>query len=376
MARFTVYVDESGNSGSNFLDHEQPIFTLVGLGIDHEKMVPILLKVEKLKKDYGINSNQTLHAKNLRKFRRINLASELLNLSLDYTLGLFLIIVEKQFTIATYIDNEFLEPGFNDKCDDRWIHPLSGKNERANFFYNNLSQEAFEVCGRAFKTGEDFRKAYELIRRDIKEKSFKNDLYNTLEGVEPNLSKLSNVIASINSKNEKIYSVSGVAKSPNLSSFISLLNKIELYYSLFEGSEVELVFDSSRQYDKAFEFWFNGLRDAKKNSINFTGRLPIRFGYDYLKKFRTESSTNSVFLQMTDILATSIKDVVQKILKDDGREKYSEAEYNLLFFINQHLLSFEGQFCTYIVPDKLLEKFAKTQMDTARVILKNKFRDS
>ena len=99
MKKHTVFLDESGNTGSNLLDFNQPIFTFVGIGIDHEKMAQILLDVEDIKSKYSFNRNQRLHAINIRKKRRNNLVKEILELLLEYKCFLFVNIAEKRFVI-------------------------------------------------------------------------------------------------------------------------------------------------------------------------------------------------------------------------------------------------------------------------------------
>lgn len=365
MGKATVFMDESGNTGSNLLDPEQQIFTFVGIGIDNDEMVPILIELEKIKIKYGIPPNHRIHAKNLRPHRRALLTREIFDLLMKHHFIFFLSLVEKKFTIATYVDNDFYDPVYNDLCDNSWTYPHD-KNERANFFYDHLSEEAMIACGKAFSTGQNMRETYELVRNSIEGKNYKLDLFSILEGAKPHLEDLGNAIISINDGNESLNLAKGVAQSPNFFSFCGLLNKIENYYSK-TGSSAELVFDSSRQFNISFLEFFKKLRDAEKTIFQFGERLPQILGYQSIHYFMYEKSQNSVFLQLADLIATSVKDVIQKIYWDTGDEHYSEFESFILFFIHEGWQRFDDQFFDFIMSTSLTKKMVTTLYDENRM---------
>lgn len=372
MKKYTVYIDESGNTGSNLLDFSQPIFTFVGIGIDHENMIPILLSLDQIKTRFRLPKDHALHAKKLTQKTREKLSREILELLIQYRFDFFYSVVEKKFTIATYVDSEFFDPVYNDKCDNSWTLPSHKHNERADFFYNNLTEQAFLACGKAFQTGEGVKEAYELVNESIKGKKWDLDLYDIIQGAESHLEKLASDLSSFNSSNAELGIPAGVAQSPNFFTFCGLINKIEYFYSIRENSSVHLVFDSAAQFNAAFLKFFERFRDAEKMVFHFKGKVPRIFGFENVRSFTDESRKNSAFLQMSDIVATAIKDVVQKVYLDDGTQHYSEVECFILFLTIGHWEKFEDRFCDFIVSSQLLKKLYSTFYDTKRMaILRN-----
>ena len=64
----TIFMDESGNTGSNLLDRFQPVFTFVGIGIDNAYLKVIKNELLSLKRRYNIQSE--LHGKAIFKRKR------------------------------------------------------------------------------------------------------------------------------------------------------------------------------------------------------------------------------------------------------------------------------------------------------------------
>ena len=76
-----------------------------------------------------------------------------------------------------------------------------------------------------------------------------------------------------------------------------------------------ITFDHSRQYTVAFLNMFKRLRDAKNTTLEMKGKLPLRLGYDALKRFDADRSRQNSFLQLSDLLATSFMDCLIKAHK-------------------------------------------------------------
>lgn len=354
MKRSTVYIDESGNTGSNLLDTQQPIFTLIGVGIVHDHMVDILKRIDEIKAIHKIPMKNELHAKNLRSHRRDHITKDIIDILIEHKTIFFILIVEKRFTIASSIDNDFFDPVYNDRCDNSWTFP-NGKNERANFLYVCLSEEAMNACGISFCTGENLRDAYQLVLRDIEGKHHEPNLHYILQGAELHLNQLSKTIQDANTSAEPIDLRHKVLKSPNLFSFCDLLNKIENFYRN-NGFIVDVVFDSAHQYNASFSQFFEKLKTAEKSSLILEGSIPRLFGYESMKTFETIESKESAFLQITDMIATSINNLIRKISEDNGSNEYSEYDCFLLRFIFTFNSIFGDQFISFVVSDKILDK--------------------
>lgn len=372
MDKYSIYLDESGNTGSDFLNLTQPIFTFVGIGINHNNMARIINGVEDVKIRHNRRLDQPLHAKKINDKTRNLISKEIFDLLIKNKSNLFISISEKKFVIATYIDSDFFDPVYNSKCDNTWTHPSPEMNKRSNFLYENISDETFAVCGSAFRDGNDIKKAYELVRADIKNKKYEIDLYDILIGVEPNLDDLAEVIKTQNSSANILGASAGVLQSPNFFSFCALINKVEQLYSKIGVNNIELVFDSSIQFNRAFLNIFDKLKNAEKTTVQFKDSFPLIFGYESLDKFRYENAKSNIFLQISDIVATSIKNVVQKIYIDNGTSKYNDFETFILYFLTSYFREFGDTFCSFVIPDSLGAKMINILFDKNRISIRSK----
>lgn len=372
IKKYSVFMDESGNSGSNFLDLQQPIFSLIGLGINDDRMVDIINEIDKIRKKYKVMKGHRLHAKRMNVDRREKMTREIIEMLMTKEFSLFFSIIEKKYLISTYIDSDLYDPYYNDNCDNTWTYPGIKHNERANFFYNNIKEDTIVACGKAFQTGEDLKIAFELIKRDIHGKKYEIDLYDILCGAERHLEDLADTISYLNSGNDEMAPKSGVAQSPNLISFCGLLSKIEYFHSMIEGSKVKLVFDHSRQFNLSFSNFFDKLKNAKKISIKSEDKYPSVMGYDHIESFNFEKSENSIFLQLADLIATAIMKVTQKVLNDKKNQNYSEFELYILFIIFSHWFEFKNLFCDILIPNSgFLKVFKILDKESSRFSFNN-----
>lgn len=372
MSEYTIFMDESGNTGSNYLDFTQPIFTFSGIGIEHQKMASLEKETLRLKSKHRIPQNTEIHAKNLFKRQKERAIRDFLELLMYHEFMLFFSIVEKKFAIATFIDSEFFDPIHNDKCDNTWTHPSPKMNERSNFFYDHVSEEAILACGKAFRSGDGMRQAYELVRRDIKGKQYEIDLYDILGGVEAHLEEIAELISSLCSSDIEIGVPMGSVNTPNFICFSELTQKIDDFYSCVETNSIRLVFDASNEYNNIFKFIVERLISSGKHITIFSSGSMRTLGFNCIERFDCEDSKNNIFLQLSDLVATSIRNVIQKVCFDSGIYQYSELESLILHMIYSHKEEFENTFCNLLISDCLGAKIVRTIFDKKRnPILKN-----
>jgi hypothetical protein len=269
-------------------------------------------------------------------------------------------VTEKKFAIATFVDSEFFDPAYNDKTDTTWTHTSPEMNKRSNFFYNNLSDEALIACGKAFRTGENIKEAYELVRRDIKGKEYTIDLYEILAGAEPHLDELSEITSDFNKSNTDLGIHTGAVNTPNFIAFTGLIQKIDDFFIQINANDASLIFDSSREYNVTFNFMVERLKAAGKHITVFPTGSMQTLGFDRISQFTYKDSKDSILIQLSDLYATSVRNVFQKIYYDDGSEKYSKFESFILYFVISTWDEFQSLFGERLISDSFYAKVAKT----------------
>ncbi len=326
MANYTVYVDESGNSGVNFLDPKQPILTFAALGIKHENMADITTEELRLRKKYKISPHVELKAKNIFRRHKHMFIKDLLEMLMQHgsSFMLFCSVYEKLYAVASYIDYDFLDTEYNSLAKDIWHDPPDKHALRADIFYNNLSKRTLAACAKAFTTGENLLEAYNAVRGEIKDKKSDSNLYDILSGVEEHLEELANGI-------KRLYSGRPLDKpvlTPNFSAFCGIINKAEYWYRNV-GVRARVVFSESKEYNKLFLDIFQRLRAApKKAVVKIPGRQPFILGYESLTEFTYESAETSTFLQYADLAASALQRAVRKV--QNGETVFDELDLFML----------------------------------------------
>ena len=114
-----------------------------------------------------------------------------------------------------------------------------------------------------------------------------------------------------------------------------------------------ITFDHSRQYTVAFLDMFSRLRDAKNIRLEMKGTLPLQLGYNALKRFDADKSKKNSFLQLSDLVATSVMDCLLKAQKGVA---LSVDEACLLYLIVDHRRKFEETFSDFLVSTRFLSQ--------------------
>jgi hypothetical protein len=96
------------HTGSNLLDADQPIFTLVGIGVKNLRHEHIAKQIKSLKSKYKIGDDVELHTKSVFKRGKEKIARDIMEILIEDGVELFFSLVEKRFAIATFIESVFL----------------------------------------------------------------------------------------------------------------------------------------------------------------------------------------------------------------------------------------------------------------------------
>jgi len=341
-----IFIDEAGNTGSRLID-SQPFLSMVAIGLPENRLTHIISALEAMRKRERIAGE--LHAKSLRDWRRTRIARELLEVLMKEEMSLFLGICEKHFVISTFIDDDFLDPAYNDKCDNSFTWPF-GKRERASLIHSKLSEEAAQACSNFFQKGEGAESALALVIECLKG----TPLHELMLGVKIN--ELEETIRDLNCNPTEHSMKRGVLKSPNFFTIMGMFSKIEYHYRFGLVADAEIIFDSSPQYDSSFISFFDLLKKANPSILGIGREIPHIFGYESVKQLKCESSSSEPILQIADVIATSINDLMTKLAASPEPPYLVDDEIFLIWLIFQHWHEFDDRFCDYVMSDFMFKR--------------------
>ncbi len=351
MQSSKVFIDESGNTGDDLLNLDQPIFALVGVGVDAKAERKVKSAIVNLRKKYCIAKGQELKGQRLLRGRKKWLIKDLADAIFQSDGMVFLVLVEKRFNVCSFIVDDLFDPAYNDNCDNSWTHFRPEKIQIAEIFYDHLSGETLRLAAQFLRSGQGITELFERLLHELRSVNYSIPLAQTVSGVRSHLEHLSAVVASISGANQDIEVASGVMNSPNYFSFFDLMNKAEFFYSQ-RRARARLIFDSARQFDESFAAAFRRLKRARRAVLyERPGSIPFILGYRAIRDFTTASSNRTPLLQCGDLLATGIAQTVKKI--NAGGSPEDQVDFALL-----GLPGALGPFFTCIVSARLVSRMA------------------
>lgn len=328
-----TYLDESGNSGKNLRDENQPFFTLGAVIIYDKKLDELKKFISKippaLKDDQGEvkGNNIACYQPKLGLKILTEIIPQLCKMA-------FFNVVEKKFMIAGQIVENFFDPAYNDKTDDSWTHRSENKIIVANFFYENLTEKSINLVHNAFLSNdlEKMFAGYNQIVEEIKGVENELDIFNLLLGAKKHLASLTADLFNSNAKNGIKKGVpKNTINTPNVAAYFAQISEIENFLSCIEEKS-SLIFDSSEQYNKIFDALLKIMNEPSKKILPISDEQFIKFGFEYLNSFSSESSNSNPGLQLADILSSNVNYVFNKIIDKDIKE-LNEVEVELILFI-------------------------------------------
>lgn len=171
----------------------------------------------------------------------------------------------------------------------------------------------------------------------------------------PNIDNLCDVIAlsGSRSKNDPLRTSKYLVRTPNVTSFFEMINRIEDHYRGGTNSTVELVFDSSKQFDEVYGYLHNILSNAKDGELRFSGYSPIIFGFKHLKSFTSADSKNEPLLRAVDLFSAGIRLAFELIAAQYPPPQINESLRFFLGFIGANI---QTPLYNYVISDSVAKK--------------------
>ncbi len=154
---YYLYLDETGDHGLSFIDHNYPIFLLCGCLFNQIEMENMEKKVNLFKQKYFSTSNVILHSREIRKCEGSFQILFDLNLKAKFYEDMNLIIKNSKFKIiGVGINKEEYIKRYGKSAKDPYALSLSFIIERLIFYLDELNKEAeVEIIAEKRGTKED-----------------------------------------------------------------------------------------------------------------------------------------------------------------------------------------------------------------------------
>lgn len=321
--KYTVFCDESGNSGSNYLDFDQPFYTIAGWIVPNEEINNTCSVLDCAK---SLSVTGELHGSNIIRGKRGQKAIHDLFLKIG-KIGCIpsFIIAEKKFCIAAKIIEVLLDPEYNKRVSKKFTYDKLAKKEIAEIIYK-FPNETLEIFAHGY-----ISKDTNIIKDSIKSISLCFNLVDKSNISKILLGSLGLIDKNILSEREcDDYLPNKAMASLNLPVIVSYFNMIEKLGRSIDA-EFTMVHDETKQLEPAFCEVFKRFANAIPAEVSLTDGTKIVLGFKKLNNLSFSNSKENLWIQSADLLSSTINRCSKLIINDNNLNKQLKELFNLIF---------------------------------------------
>ena len=305
MDKFTLFIDEAGNTGSRYLDDNQPFLVLAGWIIEDSKIEKLSKSIETLERDYS-STTYELKGKNLIKYARGQRFILKIIKSISSFGGLpFIFLVEKRYMVCAKIVETYLDPKFNDRAYIREQYDLEFRQTVAQQIYDTKSN-LIEKFADAYKT-RNSGLIRELNIEFVNE--FKSlgltELSGKFLGAYDKIKEQMDIEFEVFEKNRNLDTL-------NIPMLVAMFQYVENYLP----SPIKIIHDNTDTFKDAFFRVYSILNNGSEGFIQFDNGYKQFFGLKSIYHFSLEDSKSLPLLRAADYAAASAYEYLKLIYAD------------------------------------------------------------
>ncbi len=330
MENLHVFCDESGNTGINLVDPQQPILVVGGWVVPATKSNQANELVARLMKP----TIDELHGiKLLRTSKGRKIILKLILGLCELNCLPVSVVAEKRYILAYTILDTFLDPGSNPRSPRDYDFNASNKLELADIMYE-LPDTILLEFARAYKT-LDRELLLDSLRKVNTALSLRlhTTLADMLMGCLP---YIDNLIKDNISDRSLLPANTMIA--PNSSAFVRFFQYLEELGRMGNSGQISITHDNNEEFKEAFQNILAVYRDSEENVVHLAPRKNLYYGFKSVKYLRFADSKNEPLLQAADVLVSSIQRYALSVYYKDKRIPKELRE------ITSYLLPEEGKY--------------------------------
>jgi len=311
MKKSIVYCDESGNTGPNYIDPQQPFYVLAGWWVEENKESYSIDAVNSVLHAYTESASEIKGAalvKNSNGQKAI--LSLIRNLGKTGCVPIY-VLAEKKYCVAAKIVETLLDPVYNQLVSYDFWNNVGFKQDTADVIYG-LPDVVLTEFALAYHSLDPHAllKSINSISKSLLSISYSN-LSILLSGSTKKISEI--VDAEINSEE----GIPGHGfRTLNMPVFADFICRVEQISRLAKVDEVSVLHDNIPEFKETYDWLFELYKNARRIDIPLSNGTIIPLGFQYLKNFALADSTSSTLIQAADVLASTIFYFASSIYRD------------------------------------------------------------
>ena len=303
---YIFYVDESGNTGADWVNAKQPLFIQAGWMFKKDNIEYIENKYKYL---FDITQADELKSSNvLKKEKNFEIISEAFSNMLHDEMLPLAVIIEKKYLLCAKLVESYMDPEYNNILSYKYLWDRELKMDIANYIYElGLDLQEFNnvYLNHGINNVDKINKLT-IIRDSIIAKLDTNSLlYKVFSTIDNKCLEL--IINEFDCEDKSINSVV-------TTSLIALLHKV---YPFIRGSncKLEVIYDKLVRFDKVFEH-INSSFFAKEEISLKVSDLTLYPNMRNVVGIKMEDSKSNFVIQLADLLCGLLRIIFEKIYND------------------------------------------------------------
>lgn len=309
-----IFIDESGNTGSDIMIKNQPVFVLAGVMLDSRQEQFVLQRMQEIFEQ--IKEKEELEikaAKWCRSPKKAYALETILNEILVQNGTIAVVIFEKRFMAGAMVIDNFFDYVYNDIVDRKWVNCREAKIQGADYFYERMNDELATKVWDLFREPKSPEK-FECIIDELLLVTDNKEYRALLQGAKSHIPEL---VADLFPSASIMSPLEGLSpktmRAPNFSAFNRLVDMFIPVCHL-SGQKAEIIVDEQRQFENAYKKLFDIFSNIKYPYIPLGPNIDdcIFSWKDAISKVSIGNSINDKGVQLADIVASSINSLMLK----------------------------------------------------------------
>lgn len=337
MRSLHFFADESGNSGVNYLDQDQPIYAVAGFLVEPEDLDDARSVVKRALA--GSQMKELKGAKMIRRRSGRRTALQIVD-GVGQRAIPIASLVEKRFALGARIADAFLDFGTNPRAGVRFREDNELARSAAHVF-SNLPQHVLAVANEYMGTPTDAngRRCCQAVAAALRDEE-KNWLASVVEGA----------LGGDLSAEDRPGLSSNVAGFANIMAMLQPLAEVV-------GARIRVVHDEQLEFAESFRTYQAFASDPRNRPHFWSVRGEAYPLLDSLDTVAFEMSHGEAMIQAADLMASSMTALLRRLVADGWDAELGRLAVPMLggFVIPDLAMSFFH----YVGSDALMQRLAK-----------------
>ena len=302
FGRFDVYCDESGHSGGNDWDTQQPIYVLAGWAAQSAELSKAESCVLTCKTSSGSRASELKASRLLRTGRGQRAIADLTTCLCHHGCLPLFVIAEKKYVVAGRMVETFLDPFDNPRAEPQLSWDNNLKQDIANTLYRLPEALLAEYAvAHRYPSTDGLRKVVKDVSNCLAEMGERQLSQNVL-GVTPKISKIAQLLASTRD-----------TMPINVPVFVAFITMVELLGRWPGVGPTTLFHDKTLEFESTYAMLLAQFRDAEEFDAMLPSGAIMTTGFESLSGFSSVRSEDCLMVQAADLLAGSLSAFVAAV---------------------------------------------------------------